>query len=202
MLNIRHLTLGDYQTNCYIVWEEGSKTCCVIDPGYEPETVLDVVEDTGLTLEAILLTHGHFDHVGAVRDLAADSSCRVFLHPAELSMPKVMTAGKLIYTDTYNDGDALTLAGLTFRVLHTPGHTPGSVCLLTRDVMFSGDTLFSGSCGRTDLPKGSRTDLTRSLSKLAALEEDYRVLPGHGPASTLAEEKRWNPYLSQFASGR
>lgn len=117
-------------------------------------------------------------------------------------MPKVMTAGKLIYTDTYNDGDALTLAGLTFRVLHTPGHTPGSVCLLTRDVMFSGDTLFSGSCGRTDLPKGSRTDLTRSLSKLAALEEDYRVLPGHGPASTLAEEKRWNPYLSQFASGR
>lgn len=202
MQNIRHLTLGDYQTNCYIVWGEGSRSCCVIDPGYEPETVLDAVEDIGLTLEAILLTHGHFDHVGGVGDLAADTDCRVFLHPAELSMPEVMTAGKLFYTDTYDDGDVLTLAGLTFRVLHTPGHTPGSVCLMTGDVMFSGDTLFSGSCGRTDFPGGSRTDLTCSLGRLAALEENYQVLPGHGPASTLAEEKRWNPYLSQFASGR
>lgn len=202
MMLIKTLPVGHLGTNCYVVTDEETLNCAVIDPGEESNTILDYIESNHLHCKLILLTHGHFDHVGAVRDLAADSSCRVFLHPAELSMPKVMTTGKLIYTDTYNDGDAPTLAGLTFRVLHTPGHTPGSVCLLTRDVMFSGDTLFSGSCGRTDLPKGSRTDLTRSLGKLAALEEDYRVLPGHGPASTLAEEKRWNPYLSQFASGR
>ncbi len=194
-MNIRHFTLGEYQTNCYVVWGEGSSACCVIDPGYEPERILSFLAREGLTLEAILLTHGHFDHVGGVRDLVAETGCRVFLHPEDLSLPPMLTAGSIPYTDTYGEGSVLNLAGLSFRVLHTPGHTPGSVCLLADGTMFSGDTLFSGSCGRTDLPGGSRAKMTASLKRLSMLEENCRVLPGHGPGTTLSEEKQYNPYL-------
>ena len=149
MLNIHTLTLGAYGTNCYIVHDSASKACCVIDPGYTPEKVLSEVKALGLTVEAILLTHGHFEHVGA-----AETGCDVYLCADELTMPPQMTAGPLYYTKTYDEGDTLHLAGLTISVIRTPGHTPGSVCLLIDDAMFSGDTLFAGSCGRTDLPGG------------------------------------------------
>lgn len=195
MPNIRSLVLGDYQVNCYILWAEGSKTCCVIDPGYEAGVILDTLTDLGLSLEAILLTHGHFDHVGAVRDLAAATDCRVFLCPQDLSMPPVFTAGPLYHTDLYGEGDKLHLAGLDITVLHTPGHTPGSVCLRVEDVLFSGDTLFSGSCGRTDLPGGSMKQMRQSLARLRAIEENLWVLPGHGEATSLSTEKRHNPYM-------
>ena len=154
MINIRTLPLGAYQTNCYLVWGEDSSTCVVIDPGYEPDTVLDEAKKLGKEIAAILLTHGHFDHVGAVRDLAAETGCPVYLHEADLSMPPQMTAGPLYYTNTYGEGDFVEKAGLAFKVLHTPGHTPGSVCLQCENALFSGDTLFWGSCGRTDLPGG------------------------------------------------
>ena len=111
-------------------------------------------------------------------------------------MPPQLTAGRLYYTDTYQDGDKLTLAGTGFTVLRTPGHTPGSVCLLAEDVMFSGDTLFAGSCGRTDLPGGNASRMKASLARIAALEGDYRVLPGHGGVTTLEHERQNNPYLS------
>ena len=192
-MNIHTLTLGDYQTNTYIL--QNGDRCAVIDPGYEPETVLSFLRRKSLTLDAILLTHGHFDHVGGVRALAAETDCKVYLHEAELSMPPMMTAGPLYYTDTYGDGDTVTAAGLSVHVLHTPGHTPGSVCLIAEDTMFSGDTLFAGSCGRTDLPGGSWQDILGSLKRLAALETDYTVLPGHGESTSLAREKRYNPYM-------
>ena len=195
MLKIHALPLGSYQTNCYIIHDEISKSCCVIDPGFEPDTVLQQVNSLGLTLDAILLTHGHFDHVGAVKDIAAETDCDVYIHAADLDLPAMLTAGKLYYTHTYAEGDTLNLAGLTIRVLHTPGHTPGSVCLLAEDTIFSGDTLFAGSCGRTDLPGGSYAAIRSSLSRLASLETNYWVRPGHGESTTLAEEKRYNPYL-------
>lgn len=110
-------------------------------------------------------------------------------------MPPQLTAGPLYYTHTYTEGDVLDLAGLSIRVLHTPGHTPGSVCLMVEDTLFSGDTLFQDSCGRTDLPGGSWATILQSLKRLAQLEGDYTVCPGHGPATTLAEEKRYNPYM-------
>ena len=196
MLHIEKVTVGLYQTNVYLFWQEGEKTCCIVDPGYEPETILERVRELGLTVEAILLTHSHFDHVGGVKTIAADTGCRVFLCPEELTMPPQLTAGRLYYTDTYQDGDKLTLAGTGFTVLRTPGHTPGSVCLLAEDVMFSGDTLFAGSCGRTDLPGGNASRMKASLARIAALEGDYRVLPGHGGVTTLEHERQNNPYLS------
>ena len=196
MLTLHTLPLGAYQTNCYILHQEASSSCVVIDPGYTPGVILDFLSGKGLTLEAILLTHGHFDHVGAVRDLAAETGCRVWLNPDDLSMPPQLTAGPLYYTDTYSEGDTISPAGIPFRVLSTPGHTPGSVCLIAEDFLFSGDTLFAGSCGRTDLPGGSTRAIRESLRRLAALPQDYSVHPGHGESTTLAWEKQYNPYMT------
>ncbi len=195
MLNIQRLVLGAYETNCYILWGNDSEECVVIDPGYEPEQVLDAVKSLEKTVAAILLTHGHFDHVGGVRAIFAQTDCDIYLCPADCSMPEQMTAGTLCYTNRYGEGDILNLAGLTIRVLQTPGHTPGSVCLLCEDALFAGDTLFAGSCGRTDLPGGSWEELTKSLSRLKALEGDYAVYPGHGGATRLSVERAYNPYM-------
>ena len=195
MLTLHTLPLGAYQTNCYILHQEDSSSCVVIDPGYTPEVILDFLAGKGLKLEAILLTHGHFGHVGAVRDLAAETGCQVYLNPDDLSMPPRMTAGPLYYTDTYSDGDTLSPAGIPFQVLSTPGHTPGSVCLIAENYLFSGDTLFAGSRGRTDLPGGSTRAILESLRRLAALPQDYSVHPGHGESTTLAWEKQYNPYM-------
>jgi len=189
------MALGAYQTNCYMIWAEESDKCVVIDPGYDADTVLDQAKKQGKTIEAILLTHGHFDHVGAVRDIAAETDCAVYICPDDLSMPTQLTAGPLYYTHTYGEGDVLQLAGLSIRVIQTPGHTRGSVCLITGDTMFSGDTLFEGSCGRTDLPGGDWAVILQSLKRLKEMTKDYKVYPGHGCATTLADEQMYNPYM-------
>ena len=195
MIHIETLPLGAYQTNCYIAWDEESDDCIVIDPGYEPQRVLTQAQALGKHIAAILLTHGHFDHVGGVREIAEKTGCPVYLHENELSQPEEMTAGPLYYTHTYGEGDVLQLAGLTIRVLHTPGHTEGSVCLMVEDTLFSGDTLFMDSIGRTDFPGGSFSQMQKSLRRLAAMDGDCRVLPGHGPETTLDTERKYNPYL-------
>ena len=195
MLKIYTLPLGNYQTNTYIIYNATQSNCCIIDPGYAPLQILSFLEENGLTAEAILLTHGHFDHVGAVRDIAAETGCKVYLHSAELSLPPAITDGALYYTHTYAEGDCLHLAGLDISVLHTPGHTPGSVCLRCGSALFSGDTLFAGSCGRTDFPGGSWKTIHTSLLRLAAIPEDLQVFPGHGESTTLAREKQYNPYM-------
>ena len=197
MLNMKTLPLGAYQTNCYLVWEETSDTCVVIDPGYEPETVLAEAKRLGKRIAAVLLTHGHFDHVGGVKGIAMDAECPVYLCEKDLSMPPQMTAGPLYYTNTYAEGDFVEAAGLSFKVLHTPGHTPGSVCLQCENALFSGDTLFWGSCGRTDLPGGNWATIQKSLKRLAALPGDYDVYPGHGNATKLSFERNFNPYMAQ-----
>ena len=189
---ITKLTLGLYQTNTYIL--SNDTDALVIDPGYEADAILDALQ--GRTLKAIVLTHGHFDHVGAVKELVAETGCDVYIHPAESAMPPMMTAGQLYYTHTYGEGDTISpVSGIELNVLHTPGHTPGSVCLLWKDQMFSGDTLFEGSCGRVDLPGGDPRVMLESLRRLASLQADYHVHPGHGGSTTLAQEKRYNPYL-------
>ena len=197
MLNSTRLPLGVYQANCYIIREENSTSCCVLDPGGEAKKVLEFMQVRDLTLDAILLTHGHFDHVGAVKDLHEATGCKVYLCAEDLSMPAKWTAGDLFYTDTYTEGDVLELSGLTIRILHTPGHTPGSVCLLVDDTLYTGDTLFARSCGRTDLPGGDSQVILRSLRRLNDLEGDYTVCPGHSGSTTLSLEREYNPFMKQ-----
>ena len=194
-MKLKAMALGAYQTNCYILWDEESQRCVVIDPGYEPERVLSAANSLDKTIAAILLTHGHFDHVGGVRQIFAQTDCDIYLCPADCAMPEQMTAGALCYTNSYAEGDILNLAGLTIQVLHTPGHTPGSVCLLCDDLLISGDTLFAGSCGRTDFPGGSWEEIRNSLLRLKALEGDYIVYPGHGESTRLSTERVYNPYM-------
>ena len=191
-MNLQKLTLGLYQTNTYIL--SNGTEAAVIDPGYEPDTILDALE--GLTLKAILLTRGPIDHVGAVRELVAETGCEVWIHAAEGTMPPMVTAGPLYYTHTYDEGDTICpISGVEITVLHTPGHTPGSVCLLCGRDLFTGDTLFEGSCGRVDLPGGNGHQMVASLRRLAALQADYQVHPGHGGSTALSAERRYNPYM-------
>ena len=200
-MKIAVMQLGSYGTNCYIVWDETTKNAAVIDPGDQPAQVQQALDKEGLHLQMILLTHAHFDHIGAVEALQQASSCKVYVHRAEETLPPEMTGVPLHPTDYYADGDTVCLDSITFRVLHTPGHTPGSVCLIADDVMFSGDTLFAGSCGRTDFPGSSWTQMEASLRRLHDLPGDYTVLPGHMGSSTLDRERKTNFFMMQAVQG-
>ena len=197
------LILGEYQNNCYILYHADSKTCVLIDPATNADYILEKVASLGLSVEAILLTHGHFDHVLAVREIAEKTGCPTWMHPGDHSPDNspmasffyplsVVELDNIHYCD---EGDILRLAGLEIRILATPGHSKGSVCYLCEDALFTGDTLFAGSIGRTDLPGGSYQTIQTSLERLVALEENYHVFPGHGERSELNAEKRSNPYL-------
>ena len=202
MIQMQVLALGAYQTNCYILWEEGSDRCVIIDPGFEPETVLLQVQKLGKTVEAILLTHGHFDHVGAVKAIVRQTGCSLWMSQSDYTQRR--TPQNAFFYPIHDcdftpvnfceEGECICAGGLELTVLETPGHTQGSVCYLCQDHLFSGDTLFEGSCGRTDLPGGDYGQILRSLKRLATLE-DCKVYPGHGPATTLADEKKYNPYM-------
>ncbi|MBO2526778.1 MAG: hypothetical protein CW335_01150 [Clostridiales bacterium] len=189
-MKIRTLTVGMLQTNCYLVSDEDGVTA-VIDPGAAPERILAFAEQERLQIAAILLTHGHFDHVGGVRAIMDAAHCPVWIHGNERTLPPKITNGTLCYTDLYNENAAVQVGKLTFTVLETPGHTPGSVCLRCENTLFSGDTLFAGGCGRTDFPGGSTEKMRESLTKLADCPENLTVLPGHGGATTLNRERGW-----------
>ena len=203
MVKIHTMPLGDYQTNCYIVHEENANSCAVIDPGYAPETVLAKVRQLGLSVDAVLLTHGHFDHVGGVETIVKMTGCKLWMSQGDYSQVKSPQSDFFYpihdcdFTEVWfcENDEVIHAGGLTFTVMETPGHTWGSVCFRCEDTLFSGDTLFAGSCGRTDLPGGDWNTIRDSLGRLAELEGDYAVYPGHGEATTLAAERRNNPYL-------
>ena len=203
MIEVTTLPLGAYQTNCYILRNAACQSCVVIDPGAEADTVLAHLQQAGLSPEAILLTHGHFDHVGAVEALVEATGCRLWMHERDYSQFR-NPANAFFYPIANCDftevsfcehEEVIQAGGLSFTVLETPGHTWGSVCYLCEEAMFSGDTLFAGTCGRTDLPGGDGKVLRQSLRYLATLEKDYHVFPGHGESSRLSLEKQTNPYL-------
>ena len=206
---LRSVTVGFVSTNCYLLGDEGSKKAAVIDPGDHGKKIYELLKQDGYTPEMILLTHGHFDHVDGVRDfLAASGSIPVYI--SEKDYPSCPTnfhisacgdgRGELDEVRFLKEGDTLTLGSLTIHVLETPGHTGGGLTYQVEDVLFTGDTLFEGSCGRTDFANSSVPAMYASLKKLGALEGDFRVCPGHGGVSTLARERQSNPYLCEAMS--
>ena len=194
-MKIQKIPVGMLQENCYFVSDEDGETA-VIDPGDEAELLLARLERGGLTPRCILLTHGHFDHVGAAASLAERYHCPVYLHEADRALPERLTGGTLPQTQALHEGDELAVGALRFRVLETPGHSAGSVSLLCGDALFSGDTIFAGgSWGRTDFPGGSEPAIRASLRRLAALPPQTRVFPGHGPETTIAAECACDPFM-------
>lgn len=200
-MKIQVLPVSAYYTNCYIVWDEATQHAAVIDPGDNAPAILRILDEQGLQMQSILLTHGHGDHTGAMAALHMATGAPTYLHPLELENPEFYFDRPLFSDCTYDEGDTVTVGGITLRVMHTPGHTRGSVCLLAGDVLFAGDTLFQGSCGRTDLPGGDWEQMKKSLRRLAGLDETITVLPGHGPSTTIAQERHGNVYLREAMRG-
>ncbi len=198
-MNIHTIPLGAYQANCYIVSQ--NHRCILIDPGADARKILAYLAENGLQPEAILLTHGHFDHVGAVLDVIRATGCTLWMHRADHlfadeGSQMFPLAGCTVPQVRYlEEASPIHLAGMDISVLETPGHTYGSVCILMEDVMFSGDTLFSGSIGRIDLEGGDMHRMMGTLQKLKNLAGSYTVYPGHGPSTTLDREKRVNPFF-------
>ncbi len=207
MLHIESFTLGPLATNAYLISRPEDRRAIIIDPGVGPGALVNRI--AGLEIEAILLTHAHFDHIGGVDEIRKLKRCPVYLHDEEadwLADPKLNGSarwadiGPPISTEpaeyALDQGQTLKLLGETFKVFHTPGHSPGSVSLLYDRHLFSGDVLFRLSVGRTDLYRGSSMELYDSIhSKLFKLDDDIQVYPGHGPRTTIGYEKANNPYV-------
>ena len=201
---IKCLPVGHLMTNCYIVTDETTLECAVIDPGDESNTILYYLEDNHLTCRAILLTHGHYDHTGAVYAVHEETGAPVYMNALDAGTAVAFDSYSFVPpegTIFYKEGDEVKVGNLTFRVMETPGHTPGSSVIKIGDCLFTGDTLFRHECGRCDLEGGDFSAMLRSLKRLSELEGDYKVFPGHEGISTLSEERAANPYMLQ-ANGR
>ena len=206
-MKIEKFVTGIISTNCYLVINEETKQTVVIDPAACPSYLMGHMKSEGLQVEAILLTHGHFDHIMGIDDLRREFPVPVYVHEGDretLLDPALNLSSS--YTDGYTfdgadyirDGQRLELAGFSFQVIHTPGHTPGGVCyyLESEGVLFSGDTLFQNSVGRTDFPNSSMSDLIRSLrEKVMKLPNDVKVYPGHMGETTIGHERKYNPFI-------
>lgn len=170
----------------------------IVDPAAAPQTYRDALAKEGATLTHLLMTHGHYDHVGAVTALKKATGCQVYMDARDAAGTQMMPLTRDILDAEWPADGELKIDELTFIIYHTPGHTPGSVCLACENFLFSGDTLFAGSCGRVDLPGGSAGQMQQSLSLLAGLPlpDEMQVLPGHESFSTLGQERRTNPYMN------
>jgi len=205
MMILRKLVVGPFASNCYIVGSESNKKGMIIDPGDEVEVILRNIKDLELEIRSIVLTHGHIDHIGALKEVKEATGAEVAIHTDEakslqrqalstllgLSYPTPPPPDRLLQGE-----DSIDIGDLHFLVLHTPGHSPGGICLLGEGVVFSGDTLFNFGIGRTDLPGGSYSQLMNSIhTKLMVLPDNTTVYPGHGPETTIGIERRGNPFL-------
>jgi glyoxylase-like metal-dependent hydrolase (beta-lactamase superfamily II) len=199
------LEVGELETNCFLFFDEAGRDCLIIDPGAEAEKILALIAAKKLLPQAVVLTHGHPDHLGAAATLCGRFRIPLWLHEADEEMLRSRggrdlaalfgiepppAAGRLLA-----HGDTLAAGGLELKVIHSPGHSPGSILLYGQGLLFTGDTLFQGDVGRTDLPGGDEEELRRSLDKIREFPPATVILPGHGPGSVLERERKDNPYL-------
>lgn len=201
-MKITMIPVGAYAANCYILVDESTGSACVIDPGANGKLLINEINKLEVNIKYILLTHGHADHTGAIKELKEEYNVPVYVN---LEDRKMMQDGESLFGTMWKQtpadreikqGDVLTLGNLEIKCIETPGHTPGGMCFLVKNVVFTGDTLFQGSIGRTDFAGGSYEDLIDSIKeKLIILPEDVTVLPGHGPKSNIQYEKSHNPFL-------
>lgn len=208
---VETLQLGPIATNCHIVRDEATGRAAVIDPGGDAPRLMAALKRGNLTVEAIIATHAHFDHIGAVRDLVLATGAPFLAGEAELPVLKTAVEQALMFFGIsvppppapdrlLRDGDELTLGGALFRVAHTPGHSPGHICLLGDGVAFVGDVVFPGSIGRTDLPGGDYDTLMRAIARhILTLPDETVLYSGHGPETTVGRERRTNPFLAGLA---
>ncbi|MFH1662744.1 MAG: MBL fold metallo-hydrolase [Chloroflexota bacterium] len=204
---LKRLEVGPFATNCYIIGSEKSKQGIIIDPGDEAERILKEVRDSGLDVKILVLTHGHSDHTAALKEVKEETGAPIAIHAEDISTLKQKLLGIFMGAGfksppppdrLLNDGDVVSVSGLELTVIHTPGHSRGSICLLGDGVLFSGDTLFNFGVGRSDLPGsgGNHEQLIGSIrNKLLVLDDDIKVYPGHGPETTIGAERRGNPFL-------
>jgi hydroxyacylglutathione hydrolase len=207
MIKFTRLVVGPLDTNCYIIWDDSTRKAAIIDPGGDKPLILKTIEDLGVCVERILLTHGHPDHTFHAGGLAAQFNARVGMHEADMVQHAIAREIVSLYydmseyvdlapDDLFVDGDVFALGDSIVKVFHTPGHSEGGLCFPTDAGVFCGDTIFAGSIGRTDFPGGSLEALLRSIrEKLLVLDDDTPLYPGHGPETTVGAERRHNPFL-------
>ena len=204
---LKQLEVGPLMVNCYIVGCEKTRQAAVIDPGDETERIIDMAKEMNLEIKQIINTHGHMDHIAGNSDMKRITGAEIFIHPEDADMLTSPRGNMSVFfgvpvdspaADNFlEEGDTHVLGKLEFQVLHVPGHSPGSVCLVIDNIAIVGDTLFNGSIGRTDFPGGSLEQLTDNIHrKIFALDDSTKILPGHGPATTVGRERRHNPFLT------
>lgn len=205
---IKNLAVGQLQANCFVVVDEKTREAMVIDPGDEPDRIMEIVKEDNLKVKYIVCTHAHFDHVGAISDIKDETDAKIVIHQEERelyssAMDQAAFWGyelaPLPEPDMLvQEGDKLEIGSLKFEILHTPGHSPGGICLYGEDVVFTGDTLFEGSVGRTDFYGGDMNKLKRSFSRLMSLPPDTKVFAGHGRSSSIRQEKASNFFMEEI----
>jgi len=200
---IKTIPVGMLATDCYIITDEESKECAVVDPGAEAAVIVDYIESNKLKPVAVFLTHGHWDHHMGLEGVSDEFDVPCYIHSGDVNRSgqsgrhMIDDNGKLSF---YSEGDVIKIGGLEVKVLETPGHSPGSVTLMCQNALFTGDTLFRGDCGRTDLEGGSEDIMMRSLKRLYELDGDFEVYPGHEESSSLNYERSFNRYM-KYAAG-
>lgn len=210
-MKIKKFEVGSLFVNCYIVYEESTKDGLVIDPGDEPDLILDFIKEESLNIKYIICTHGHFDHIGAVKELKDETGAKIILHREDydiyINSSRVAKQFFGIEVEPQPEPDIIIENEMKlnlsdnkeFRLIHTPGHSPGSISIYCDGYIFTGDTLFAGSVGRTDLPGGNMNQLLNSLKKIATFPSETVVLPGHGPKSKIGVEIKSNPFYYEIS---